>query len=38
MILAGVEDAPIVIDELAASEIPVIINPMDKNNDERFKI
>ena len=33
MILAGVEDAPIVIDELAASEIPVIINPMDNIPD-----
>ena len=33
MILAGVEDAPIVISELAASEIPVIINPMDNIPD-----
>lgn len=33
MILAGVEDAPLVIDELAASEIPVIINPMDNIPD-----
>ena len=33
MILAGVEDAPIVIDELTASEIPVIINPMDNIPD-----
>ena len=33
MVLAGVEDAPIVIDELAASEIPVIINPMDNIPD-----
>ena len=33
MILAGVEDAPLVIDDLAASEIPVIINPMDNIPD-----
>jgi imidazolonepropionase-like amidohydrolase len=29
LILAGIEDAPLVLDELAKSKIPVIINPMD---------
>ena len=29
LILAGVEDAPLVVDELKESGIPVIINPMD---------
>ena len=29
LILAGIEDAPLVIEELAESNIPVIINPMD---------
>ena len=29
LILAGIEDAPLVLNELAESGIPVIINPMD---------